>query len=1028
MYPHPQSFIPMARRRLHPRLAAWLTVLTVFASVPVLAQLTVDYSILETDSAAYSTTDPNDPLTLAQPVFLAAQTGAISGTGSVIKTGAGTLFLSGANTYAGSTTISQGALAFKNRISLSNGDPAQWTAARFTVETGAIAHFFSGGAGEFTTSDIATLAALGTSMGGFKNGSTLGLDTTNATEAFIVNSDLANLNGGANVLSLAKIGYGTLSLGGNNTFTGGVTLGENSVRTDFFPQFYTGPHTPSRLRLDSAGALGATGTVTFLGGALQWSAGNAVDYSARFSLSENQFYNLDTNGQNIAFATALNNSSGELIKIGAGTLTLSGSNSLRFVRVFGGTLALTAGGSLEKSNGFIEVIDGSLQIPNGTVTASRTAIGSGGALAQMFAHDGAGAAYQETNAGRAAFATMDAGTWNAGLLMIGALNGAGSVGPSTGVVTINGGVLNASLSLGGSSAFGSGDPLNHGTLNVNNGIVNTTSVTIGFGGSAVVNMSGGTWNHTGLEETFLVGPGSLNLSGGTLTAQEARVGNRGTGTATISSSGVWTVTDLHIANDQRAAVGILQIAGGQVQTTNLYGRPFVSDPGSSATIHLSSGSLSVTGNLSLGSGAIVNLTGGTLTTNDVLLSGDAIVNVSGGLWNSEGISLGHMFGGTELNVSGGSVIASSVFVDAASMLTMSAGAFECDLFTGANSGLSVLTVTGGVFSAAAGRVPGLMTANVSGGALNLGDGFSLEGKLNLSAGGAVTVGGGAGTLELTVNVSSLNLGAPVGQPAVAAGAFNAAVVTNSSESTNANVNFNLIGDYTFASQITGRIAVIKDGPGTVTLTGANTYSGNTTVEAGTLIVNGTISGGVTTVENGATLGGIGSLAALNVEIGGNLAPGSSPGTLSTGTFDLQSGAHLLLELGGTDAGTYDQLNVTGTVTLVGDLQISLLGGFTPTVGDKFFILLNDGIDPVSGTFSNDDAFNRITIGAAEFLVNYADNFSGPGFGNDVSLTVVAVPEPGSAALLLGAIAVLASRRRELKISSVKHCRPRILER
>ena len=179
-----------------------------------------------------------------------------------------------------------------------------------------------------------------------------------------------------------------------------------------------------------------------------------------------------------------------------------------------------------------------------------------------------------------------------------------------------------------------------------------------------------------------------------------------------------------------------------------------------------------------------------------------------------------------------------------------------------------------------------------------------------------------------------------------------------------------------------------------------------------MAVNGSISGSATTVKSGGTLSGTGSVASVVIESGGSLAPGNSPGTLNTGSLALQSGAQFKLELGGLGAGQSDRVNVTGSVSLAGDLQVSLSGGFVPQMGDKFFAIINDGIEAISGTFSNDDALGRITIDGARFQVNYADKFGGTGLGNDVSLTMIAVPEPvGSSLLLAGMMAIAALRQR-----------------
>ena len=75
------------------------------------------------------------------------------------------------------------------------------------------------------------------------------------------------------------------------------------------------------------GALGRVGTISFSGGTLQSSAANQYDYSGRFSTAASQAYKIDTNGQNVTYASNLTSSGGSLNKLGAGTLTLSGTNT-----------------------------------------------------------------------------------------------------------------------------------------------------------------------------------------------------------------------------------------------------------------------------------------------------------------------------------------------------------------------------------------------------------------------------------------------------------------------------------------------------------------------------------------------------------------------------------------------------------------------------------------------------------------------------------------------------------------------------
>ena len=117
-----------------------------------------------------------------------------------------------------------------------------------------------------------------------------------------------------------------------------------------------------------------------------------------------------------------------------------------------------------------------------------------------------------------------------------------------------------------------------------------------------------------------------------------------------------------------------------------------------------------------------------------------------------------------------------------------------------------------------------------------------------------------------------------------------------------------------------------------------------------------------------------------------------------------------MQLGGTSTALYDQLNVNGTVTLSGSAQISLLG-FTPTIGNTFYAILNDGTDAITGTFSN-AVGNIITSGGWEYTVNYAANGDAGSTANDVSFTaLMAIPEPSPiTALAVGILMVAAYRR------------------
>jgi autotransporter-associated beta strand protein len=226
----------------------------------------------------------------------------------------------------------------------------------------------------------------------------------------------------------------------------------------------------------------------------------------------------------------------------------------------------------------------------------------------------------------------------------------------------------------------------------------------------------------------------------------------------------------------------------------------------------------------------------------------------------------------------------------------------------------------------------------------------------------------------------------------------------------------------FTAPITGNVQtdLLKTGSGVLELASVNSYLGATIVHEGTLLVNvpGSISQSfLTEVHPGATLGGNGNVGAVRVLPGGRLAPGRSifdTGVLATGdlTFD-GPGALFSVQILGPTAGTFfDQLVVTGSITLNGaDLEGSLINGFNPAPNDLFFLMLNDGNDPVNGTFAQG---SLITINNAPFEIFYAGNSitnSATG-GNDVGVRFI--PEPTSALLAAGGtlgIALMRRRRR-----------------
>ncbi|HVX59378.1 MAG TPA: autotransporter-associated beta strand repeat-containing protein, partial [Pirellulales bacterium] len=177
------------------------------------------------------------------------------------------------------------------------------------------------------------------------------------------------------------------------------------------------------------------------------------------------------------------------------------------------------------------------------------------------------------------------------------------------------------------------------------------------------------------------------------------------------------------------------------------------------------------------------------------------------------------------------------------------------------------------------------------------------------------------------------------------------------------------------------LSLTKSGAGTETLTGnSNTYSGGTTVNGGTLLVNNTAGSGTgvgsVNVNNSATLGGTGVISgAVNINNTAHLAPGTSPGILGTGSATFASGTSFDVEINGTTVGTqYDQLNVTGTAAL-GGANLNLSGSYTPAVSDSFTIIQTSvGVTPqFAGLPQGADVFLNLQPLTVDYTANSSKN-------------------------------------------------------
>lgn len=206
--------------------------------------------------------------------------------------------------------------------------------------------------------------------------------------------------------------------------------------------------------------------------------------------------------------------------------------------------------------------------------------------------------------------------------------------------------------------------------------------------------------------------------------------------------------------------------------------------------------------------------------------------------------------------------------------------------------------------------------------------------------------------------------------------------------------------------------------GQFNVTGTGTGTGTLDFNGGVLNVTGSISGSVILGDGvlagnstSLTTGVIGGVAEL---LGGQVSPNlNAPGSLRFNGGANLVGSGLHVNLNGLTAGTeYDQLIVTGQVSVGASVPLTIGLGFLPEIGDKFTLIANDGAEPIdlNALFIFDNI--ELTEGDHLFLAPYHDftiSYAG-GDGNDIELTYF-VPEPGSATLMLGGLAAMCARRR-----------------
>jgi len=231
------------------------------------------------------------------------------------------------------------------------------------------------------------------------------------------------------------------------------------------------------------------------------------------------------------------------------------------------------------------------------------------------------------------------------------------------------------------------------------------------------------------------------------------------------------------------------------------------------------------------------------------------------------------------------------------------------------------------------------------------------------------------------------------------------------------------GSFDVQSGITGTGSLLKEGSGTLTLSGENSYTGDTTVRSGALIVNGVLAASDVVVESGGMLKGSGTIGGdVTIASGGTLAPGNSPGVVTiAGTYSPASGSIFAWELDTSQVspetnirGTaYDGVNATAIEGSGVIFKIMLTGtqNFTDSFWNQnrewtdIFKTADDGTNLADWALVFGGGFQYYNSGKDPIAPPSSGSFSLT--GNTLSWS--AVPEPSN--LLAGILAASALLRR-----------------
>jgi autotransporter-associated beta strand protein len=249
---------------------------------------------------------------------------------------------------------------------------------------------------------------------------------------------------------------------------------------------------------------------------------------------------------------------------------------------------------------------------------------------------------------------------------------------------------------------------------------------------------------------------------------------------------------------------------------------------------------------------------------------------------------------------------------------------------------------------------------------------------------------GNGSLDISLhNAPGLTVGSIEGSGKVFLGANNLKIGSN-------NLNTEFSGVISDAGPYTGKTggSLTKIGTAILTLSGANTYTGGTTITEGTLLISNTSGSGTGTgavALNSGTLGGSGTIAGAvmvgtGTGAGAMISPGTSVGTLAIqSALTLNSDARFDFELN-TVSALADKIVANGVTINGATFSFTDIGSAHLALGTSFIIMDNTSTSRISGFFSNLADNATFTDNGNTYLVSYEG-----GTGNDLTITVV--PEP-----------------------------------